>query len=319
MQMQKLIQAHHNLGQEWFVRVCGVYLSVLVLFWIVPVWAQQPSSAGQIDQFNGDPSSDFLWTRNSSPLTVGRYKSLQKGDNITVKGQKASITLSLANNKGPVTLKHQDTKEKPYEVKNNDVACGMWCNMMDVTGVWLTCLFNSNCAKGVPAWPTRGPNNGVKVTFPLTELDNATLLADKNELYVFWTGGNPRYQVKVVRVEKGQPGPEWASKEENNSKVEAIKLTSKSALTKGEYQIVINNSIEGYFTVVDNSPNSKELEDIKKSQLPPNTQAVLRATSFAKQGKKWQFEAYQHVARMADANARRIKAELEKEKPTLPE
>jgi hypothetical protein len=284
-------------GRTWQTFLCcGCF--VLMLFHIIPVWAEYPPPLmGYIGSFNCS-SKNFTLVRSQKKTIVEINRPLYKDDTVTVTKKGCSITLKLDRN---VVVKKSHTVGKDYK-KPSTIGgirksfLSWWSNLWKLT----------NYEERMVA--TRGGYYDLVIPFP----NNSQLKVGKETVYLAWRGGKPPFKVSVYRAPSSQKNwlnsQDWQNQEENSN---ITKLSNQVKLEEdGVYLITIRDdngkSVTSQFTVVGKLPsfqiNSREKREIEKVHGNRQKREACAGVWFEKQGKKpeWSFEAYQIVEGSGD-------------------
>jgi hypothetical protein len=282
----------------WFMPVQSVFLALMLLA-TTPVWAA--SDAAMISDIQRGTTFKAFDRYNRSKK-LGLYDVVQEGDRIRV--FTGSITLMKA--KVIDTIKAGETKE----VRGSGPDDGM------VTAIakWFRGLLKAE--REGTFLVSRG---GQLKMWLLKQKTPRNLVAGKRELHFGWTGGESPFQV-ILKEKK----PTKAYKEIKEIKVKAltrekettsVTLTTYNFLAKHRYRIQVidarNNKIEGVFSVVAKKDLPKFSPISKHS--PPKVRESY-AVFLKNHGKKWIFEAYQHVADIKNSSVGKVLKEGRKVK-----
>jgi len=307
---------------KWPVIRGGCLAFVVMLFYVMPVWAEYGAT---IEKFTC-LSADFFW--NDGEKIVATNSQLQIGDKIVVRKvnswykkngtfvqEPCSIRLKLNNNE-KLTLEHKDTIKRPYVVVNMSSKKGIFGNVSD--WIWAKTV---GLLKRDPT-TFRATTRGLEMPL-LREKITSKLEAGKEVVYVAWKGGKGPYQVTVK--EESRPQNKW-EKSTSNHEVE-VRENSRFKFIKNKVYVVTvsydsgNVETKGKFKIVADllqelpnmeAPNIKLLKDIRGSKKMD--WAIYLANQ---KGLEWKFEAYQQmVARKNNTDCHlveRLKSSLLKE------
>lgn len=272
---------------------------MLMLFLAIPVWA---NSGVLVDNLYCKPSQfELLRHGHKQPLQLQPYQWLQQGDQIRILSKQFQdkdcfVTLALGNGRFK-RLTHQDTLNKPYQVKGNGTPPNTLERVMDVVTTWLGTLWKYD-VHITEAGSKSKEANPPSLEMPLLPDDNsAQLMAKQRVLHLAWYGGTPPYQVTVCQKHTGE-----VFLDQTGIQNETVVSESKT-WREGRYQVVVSdnahNTIKREFTVVAEVPplQSSEARAIEQSNLPEKNAKTLLAIWLTKQeGGIWGLEAYQQVA-----------------------
>lgn len=273
---------------------------------MLPIWV---NAAVYIDTING-PLWAFVIKRNGQELTeIAPSKPLQAGDEIQVfaldevddplfEDPENAITLALGNGKS-VTLKYEDTKDKPYRVEKSTPP-SVFTNILEDLSKWFHELWDKDVQNRRLALGLEGkPKHSIPLTMFLLQEGNLRLVAGKRELHLTWHGGEPPYRVRVALI-----GSDKALWNEHNI-TKATVVLNKQPIAVGRYQVIVSdakaNLVSGQFTVVADLPllSHPEVKTIIQSDLPePSKQTLLAAWLWTQEKGIWGFEVYQRVAKI---------------------
>lgn len=132
---------------KWQVRIA---FFTLLIFLLMPV--EGVTEVGYIDTING-PQSAFVLIRDEKEIAVAPFLALQTGDKIYIReptnnvltNRENFIRLLLGNGK-LIILRHEDTKDNPYQVTHERSSPSLVTGMITAVTNWFRGLWENDRA-----------------------------------------------------------------------------------------------------------------------------------------------------------------------------
>lgn len=155
--------------------------------------AQSRRVVGLVAEIHGPPDA-FHWERGGRRQEVTLLAPVYAGDRFAVNNDGAQLVLLVSNREQRVTVTHSYVASGPESANVVKLTLEYLASLIEASG-------HEQRRHSVAAGPVRGSDD---VQIPLLAPNLCRLSAGRRRLYLPWTGGQPPFEITIVR-ESGDP------------------------------------------------------------------------------------------------------------------